>query len=162
MRHRTHLATAMSIGLPLMATTDTLSAGTITALAIGTLLPDIDEEVSWIGCRTRKISNFLSTIFGHRGVTHSMFFLVLVLMTLVLLVSFLNFSVMFTFYFILGYLIHLVADGFSKPGIKLLLPMSDKQIRFGNFYYINGGKIESLIFFAAIFIIIFECSILFW
>ena len=44
------------------------------AVGIGTLLPDIDEPQSIIGKKTMGISNFIKFIFGHRGFTHSLCF----------------------------------------------------------------------------------------
>lgn len=48
------------------------------AVALGSLLPDIDEPNSVLGKKTLGISNLLKAIFGHRGFTHSLSFIVLI------------------------------------------------------------------------------------
>lgn len=39
---------------------------------LGALLPDIDHPKSWLGRRLLFISLPLATVFGHRGITHSL------------------------------------------------------------------------------------------
>ncbi|HEX2942254.1 MAG TPA: metal-dependent hydrolase, partial [Rhodopila sp.] len=39
--------------------------------ATASLLPDIDHPKSWVGSRLRPISDLISAVFGHRGITHS-------------------------------------------------------------------------------------------
>lgn len=87
MQYRTHLATSLVVSLPIMATTDTLTVASITAVGLGAVFPDIDEPHSWIGCRTRGISDFLNKVFGHRGITHSLLGILIVFLTIVLMVN---------------------------------------------------------------------------
>lgn len=163
MRYRTHVVITLAIALPIMEKTDTVSLGTTSALLLGCLLPDIDERASWIGCRTLRISNFLNKIFRQKDVTHSLFFLILVLMTMGLLVSLINFNALLAIYFTFGYALHLIEDGFSKNGVRWLLPFTNKSFRFGKdfFYYTTGGPIENVIFYTSIFTLILESILLF-
>ncbi len=47
----------------------------ITATIIGSLLPDIDHTKSWIGKSVFPLAKWLSRNYGHRTITHSIFFL---------------------------------------------------------------------------------------
>ncbi|MBJ8096487.1 metal-dependent hydrolase, partial [Bacillus cereus] len=47
-------------------------------VSFGALLPDIDEQQSWIGRKTRGVSDLLNPVIGHRGITQSLLGLVLV------------------------------------------------------------------------------------
>lgn len=46
----------------------------ITATIIGSLLPDIDHTKSWIGKSVFPLAKWLSRNYGHRTITHSIFF----------------------------------------------------------------------------------------
>ena len=45
---------------------------------LGSLLPDIDEQGSYIGRRAKTLSFFISSIFSHRTFTHYLIFPVLI------------------------------------------------------------------------------------
>lgn len=163
MQLRTHFTTSLAIGLPLMATTGTLNSLNILIFTAGVLFPDINEESSWIGCRIRKVSKFISKAFSQKELTHSIFGYIVVLMTIVLLVNILHVNVVGSLYFLFGYLLHLLEDSFSKNGIRWLEPFSNQSFRTGKdvFYYVIGGRIESIILFASTFIVGIE-SLLFY
>ncbi|PFR46284.1 hypothetical protein COK29_31030, partial [Bacillus cereus] len=72
MQFRTHLTTSLAVALPVLAVTDTLTITNITAVCLGALLPDIDEPNSFIGQRTRGVSDLIHAVFDHRGMTHSL------------------------------------------------------------------------------------------
>lgn len=158
MQYRTHMTTALMVGLPIMAATDTLTIGAVAALSIGAVFPDIDEPNSWIGCRTRGISDLLNTVFGHRGITHSLMGVILVFLTILLMISILGFSFVVGMYFTLGYLLHLIGDSFSKSGVKWLLPFSDQSFQsgLGVIYYRTGSLVENIIFLSSVAILIFQ------
>ncbi len=155
MQYKTHFVTSLAVALPVMAATDTLTLGSVLALGLGAVFPDVDEPHSWIGCRTRGFSDFINKAFGHRGITHSLFGLLLVFLTIVLLINLSSFPVMLGFYFVIGYALHLIEDSFSKSGVKWLLPFSDKKIQsgFGIYYYKTGSLVEKLIFASAVIIV---------
>lgn len=158
MLYKTHLATSLALALPIMATTNTLSIGSIAALSLGLAFPDIDEPYSYIGCRTRKISNILNKIWGYKGIAHSLFGLILVSLTLGLMINIIHFNAVVGSYFILGYALHLVQDSFSKVGIRWFWPFSDYKFHSGKeiVYYTTGGKIEKLILIVSILILLLE------
>lgn len=156
MQYKTHLSTSLVVALPVMSATDTLTIGTVLAVGLGAVFPDIDEPHSWIGSRTRGISDFIKGFFGHRGLTHSLMGLFIVFLTMVLMVSFTPFSPIIGLYFILGYLLHLVGDSFSKSGVKWLLPFSDKafQSGLGIVYYRTGFLAERIIFIVSMLLLV--------
>lgn len=158
MQYKTHLTTSLAVALPIMAATDTLTLGSAIALGLGSVFPDIDEPYSWIGCRTRGISDLINKMFGHRGLTHSLVGIVLIFLTMVLMVGLAHFKAVLGLYFILGYALHLIGDSFSKSGVKWFLPLSDQSFQsgMGLIYYRTGSIIEKLIFFGSILILSME------
>jgi len=58
----------------------TINAAGLVCAAAGALLPDIDHPKSWVGRRLWLISLPLGTLLGHRGVTHSLFAVLLAVM----------------------------------------------------------------------------------
>lgn len=158
MQYRTHFVTSLAVALPIMTTTETLSIGSVIALSLGAVFPDIDEPHSWIGAKTRGISDILNKIFGHRGLTHSLLGMIIAFLTIMLMVSLAHFNVILGIYFMVGYALHLIEDSFSKSGVKWLLPFSDKQYQsgLGIYYYRTGSMIENLIFFGTVLILLIE------
>lgn len=117
------------------------------AIALGSLLPDIDEPNSLLGKKTLGISNLIKSIFGHRGFTHSLSFIILLGISLpifsLLSEDFWNeipliaeFSKSFGSiiesqnieYFgiglLLGCIFHLIGDMMTLSGVPLLLPFN--------------------------------------
>lgn len=162
MQYRTHFATSLAVALPIMATTGTISIGSVVALGIGVAFPDIDEPHSWIGCRTRGISDILNKIFGHRGLTHSLFGVIIAFLTIALMVNLTHFRALIGLYFLIGYTLHLIEDSFSKTGVKWLLPFSERnyQSGMGVFYYRTGSIAENLILIGAVLVLVFEIKAL--
>lgn len=158
MQYRTHFTTSLAVTLPIMTATGTLSISSVIALGLGSVFPDIDEPHSWIGARTRGLSDAIKLFFGHRGLTHSLFGLILAMATTTLLLTLTPLNPLTGTYFVLGYALHLVEDSFSKSGVKWLLPMTDKPFRFGKgvFYYVTGGVIERFIFLSAVIVVIWQ------
>lgn len=81
---------------------------------VGTFLPDIDSKYSRLG--KRKSLRIFQFFVKHRSIIHSFTFLFLV--TGIILMVFPP----ATFGFFVGYGSHLVADGFTKEGIKPFYP----------------------------------------
>ncbi|MFB7304607.1 MULTISPECIES: metal-dependent hydrolase [Bacillati] len=162
MQYRTHFVTSLSVTLPIMTSTDTLSIGSVLAVGLGAVFPDIDEPHSWIGCRTRGISDFLNKVFGHRGITHSLMGILIVFLTIALMVGLSPFKASIGLYFILGYILHIVGDSFSKSGVKWLVPFSEKSFQsgMGVVWYRTGSKIENLIFLGSVLILIMYIKVL--
>ncbi|WP_077624037.1 metal-dependent hydrolase [Sediminibacillus massiliensis] len=91
----------------------------------GSLFPDICHSGSKIGRKAPGLSKIISSLFGHRTITHSLLFLILVQFLLNSFVPYpdLNKGIM------VGMVSHLVLDAATKNGIKLLYPLS-LTIRF--------------------------------
>ncbi len=100
--------------------------------AFGALLPDIDHPGSWAGRRFAVISIPLSTVIGHRGVTHSL--IATLLLGVCLYVYGLGFALA---PLLVGYASHLVADSLTPSGVPWLWPwkrtFSLKLFRTGSF-----------------------------
>jgi inner membrane protein len=94
----------------------------ITATLFGSLLPDIDHTKSWIGKAFFPLAKWLSVNYGHRTITHSVFFLVgLCIISLFVEKVFRNdFSVTIILFF--SVLSHLIFDMVTLQGIPLFYP----------------------------------------
>lgn len=160
MKYKTHLTTSLAVALPVLAQTGNLTVGNVIAVGLGALLPDIDEQHSWIGRRTRGVSDLMNTVFGHRGITHSLFGLVLVLIPILFAVGMTPLSFTNGMCILAGYFLHLVEDSFSKKGIKWLLPISNKKFQSGFYviYYSYNGLAEKLILIISTLVIIYELA----
>lgn len=97
--------------------------GTITAGLAG-LLPDLDHPDSVIGRKARFISIPLSSLFGHRGITHSLFAVGAMLAMLIYVTDMPLFSKAATLItpVCVGYLSHLLGDFMTVGGIPALYP----------------------------------------
>ena len=155
MQFRTHLTTSIVVALPVLAVTDTLTITNITAVCLGALIPDIDEPNSFIGQRTRGVSDLIHAAFDHRGMTHSLVGIAFtsILMLFMAIVTPISFITALCVVF--GYCLHIIEDSFSVSGVKWLLPFSKKRYQSG-FHVISyrtGGWAEMGVFFISIVLI---------
>lgn len=97
----------------------------ISAGAIGALLPDICHSGSKIGRRFKGLSKLINKLFGHRTITHSLLFLILMNM----LVAYLTTNEGIRVGILIGMVSHFLLDAATKNGIKLLYPLK-LTIRF--------------------------------
>ena len=106
----------------------------IAVALFSTYLPDIDSKFSSIG----KIAVFrpFQWFVRHRSLTHSAVFLSAVCFILQLIHPFL------TAPFALGYGLHILADGFTKHGVRVFYPLNWKLRGVVK----TGGLAEALIF----------------
>ena len=155
MTYKTHLLSSFVAAIPIMTATDTMSVSAAFALSLGTLLPDIDEPRSWIGRRTRGISDLIRYLFGHRAETHSVTGIGVIALFTIPIVYFTSLLPVTAAFFVFGYFMHIFADSFSKdnpndpdPGIRWFLPFSSKAFHsgFGILYYRTGKLSEALVF----------------
>jgi inner membrane protein len=114
----------------------------IMATVLGSLLPDIDHTKSWIGKSVFPIARWLSRNYGHRTITHSIFFLLG--MYVISLFFEKTFCVDYSISTILFFSIvsHLIFDMVTLAGIPLFYPLyknpcvlpanPDMRIRSGN------------------------------
>lgn len=153
MLYKNHLLVSNAVAIPLMEMTDTLTIGGVLALSLGVLIPDIDKPKSYIGRRTRGVSDIVGGVFGHRGLTHSLTFVVFIGMVVIPLTSSLGIASIGQ-WFTIGVFLHILEDSFSNRGVSWLLPLSKKKYHVP--LYTTGGLFESLIGLAAlIWLIIF-------
>lgn len=126
---------------------------------IGSVLPDIDHPNSFIG-RKLKISSFIiNKLFGHRGITHTLIFSIVIPLIIAVIAFYgldgLAQSMMmyFSIGLFVGILSHLILDAMTKSGVPLLYPFTDKTFRIGGLIK-TGGKTELLVRFS---LFIFVC-----
>jgi inner membrane protein len=104
-------------------------------------LPDIDNPNSIIGQMFPKLSNYLLERFGHRGLTHSIFPLILLGVVALGNANLLE--------ILIGYASHLLLDSFNSFGIMVLYPNNTRFVLF-NLGIRVGSNIELLLNFALI------------
>jgi inner membrane protein len=140
----TSLLTAKWINAPAPQTVLMLAGG-----VLGSMLPDIDHPSSAFGRRVLPISMVISTLFGHRGITHSLFAVVgmsaLAWYSLHHLDWHPGYSVPFAVGIAVGYLSHLAGDWMTNSGVPLLWP--DKRRFVAPFRIFTGDFREYLLAF---------------
>ncbi|MBB5173669.1 metal-dependent hydrolase [Texcoconibacillus texcoconensis] len=114
-------------------------------IAIGSLLPDIDEPKSFIGRKCPFVSNFLKRVFGHRGLTHS------ALITAIIFMVSEQFDSTIISGLAYGYLFHVLGDFFSRRGVALLAPLSKKRFAAPITYKTNGWGEKMIAFVCYLF-----------
>lgn len=108
-----------------------------------TLLPDIDSKNSKLG--HYKIFRIFNLFTKHRGITHSLIFLAVISFFIFL------FSKEILLAFVLGYVLHIFCDGFTREGVTPFYP-SKKRI---SGWIKTGGITEIFIFIVFIFVDLF-------
>lgn len=145
----------MVIALPVLAFTDALTVTNIAAVGLGALLPDIDEPNSFIGRRTRGVSDLIHAVFDHRGMTHSLVGIAFTSILMLLLANFTPIPFITALCVVFGYCLHIIEDSFSVSGVKWLLPFSKKRYQSG-FHVISyrtGGWAEMGVFLISVILI---------
>lgn len=114
--------------------------GMLTA-AIGSKLPDIDLRRSSMGMKHKTMSKVVSKVGGgHRGITHTLLFPVLLLLLTWFSVDYLRdyywlhtitSSLLFGLTF--GYIMHIIADLFNGKGCPILWPISKSKVSVADF-----------------------------
>lgn len=94
----------------------------ISVTILGSLLPDIDHTKSWIGKSVYPIAKWLSRNYGHRTITHSIFFLIGIYLISLFVEK--NFSEDYSISTIVFFSIlsHLIFDMVTLAGIPLFYP----------------------------------------
>ena len=111
------------------------------ACLFGGLLPDICHPGSWTGRRARALSKGISRFFGHRTITHSILFIILIYWL----------TSTFTFQYdhliqiglLVGIVSHIVLDAMTVRGIQLFYPIP-LRVRFP-LYLKTASKGEGII-----------------
>ncbi|WP_243405931.1 metal-dependent hydrolase [Priestia megaterium] len=144
LRYHTHIATSIAAGAGVAITGDaSFTFPYVVGIAIGALLPDIDEPNSYIGRRSLGLAKVIKSIFGHRGITHSILAsgLIFYLHTM--------YDNDFTLGIAYGYAFHILGDFFSKRGVPFFSPLSKKKFK-PPLTYETGSGAETLIFYLAV------------
>lgn len=151
MLYNTHIAVTYAVTLPFLVSTGSLSVGNIIAVGIGSVLPDIDHPKSFIGNRTRGLSDSVGTIFGHRGLAHSLAGVIFFLFAIRFLLTSFQLPLVWADWLIVGYMAHLIEDSFSKAGVAWLQPVYNRRMQFGFklIYYRTGKVSEKLLYITA-------------
>ncbi|PAF53808.1 hypothetical protein BKH42_03510 [Helicobacter sp. 13S00482-2] len=155
MTFKSHIALGAIGGLTLGALTPigeikTFYTAMMPLIALGSVLPDIDEPKSFIGRKLPGFSHIISLTFTHRGFTH---FLICPLLIAVIAGLFLKEGRFYVYALCFGMIMHQIGDMLTKSGIpyyffpfKIKAVLLPKKLRF-----YTGGIIERLVF---IFILI--------
>jgi len=132
---RTHIAISLFFILILInGISNQLDFVLITLIA--TLLPDIDTKFSKLG---KKIFfRPIQFLVEHRGLFHSIIFLILIMLPFILFFPNLAFG------FFLGYGLHLIADSLTIHGIQPFYPFKSKLKIRG--FIRTGGILELSLF----------------
>ncbi len=127
------------------------------ATGVGASLPDIDEYNS--STSRKSIINF-SLFLRHRGITHSLLGWIAFSTILYFIMNHfspialsmtkpLNYWDSIWLGLVIGYLLHLIEDSFSKQGVEWLTPFFKKRRKKKFFHYKVGGPFEKTITFLA-------------
>jgi inner membrane protein len=113
----------------------------IAGVALGSLLPDIDEPKSKVGRKAPILSHGIKLFFGHRGITHTL--LASIIVGSLLFYFSKGFPSPLAIGLTIGYLFHILEDALSIEGVPLLFPITKKH--FGIPIYRTGGLREYVI-----------------
>lgn len=136
---KTHIAFGVLIGTQYaIAQSQNISqfAAIIGTTALFSIIPDICHAGSKLGRKIWPISILIRLLFGHRTVTHSIFFVILTSVLLYVL----QVEKIYIFSAIFGVLSHLFLDMLTPSGVTLFFPWQ-KKIRFP-FKFKTGGIID--------------------
>ena len=114
-------------------------------LAFTALLPDIDNPRSKVGRKVKLFSKVFNFLFGHRTLTHSIFFMGVI--SLIIWKLFDGYYIPF----VIGYGSHLVLDSVTKQGVNFIYPI--KQFRISGFIK-TGGLFERVFFWLLVFLVV--------
>lgn len=124
----THIAAAELLYLVLLTTTGVLLSPVNAALvALSSVLPDADTGASYVGRALPPVSRLIEARFGHRTLTHSFLFCLL-LAVMALPLSFVSRDVYYCL--LLGYSSHPVLDTMTVNGVRLFYPFSNAKCVF--------------------------------
>lgn len=120
MQGNTHIVGGITASLAFAQFSNDNPLVLVGAGVIGALLPDICHRGSKIGRTFPIIAKLVNTVFGHRSFTHSLLFLLLVMLILHTLIPYRAISIGV----IVGMASHIVLDMCTKKGVKLFFPAS--------------------------------------
>ncbi len=145
MLFRTHLTFALLIALFTFNKFNINKILFFIIILFSAAFPDIDQYKSKIGRKFGIISRLINFIFGHRGIIHSLVFLIP--LTIVIWIIFKNLYIPF----LLGFLSHLILDGLTLQGINFLYPVSKLETKG---FIRTGGLLEQIFFILLVIIVV--------
>jgi membrane-bound metal-dependent hydrolase YbcI (DUF457 family) len=124
----THITFAEFVYLLLLTTTGVALSGLNAAfVALAAVLPDVDTGSSYVGKSLPFLSSWLERRFGHRTLTHSALFL-LILALVALPLDLLSSDAYFCL--VVGYATHPFLDTMNVNGVRLFYPFSNVKCVF--------------------------------
>ncbi|ELS02723.1 putative membrane-bound metal-dependent hydrolase [Xenococcus sp. PCC 7305] len=111
---------------------------------IGGLMPDLDHPKSALGRRIPLVSDTISALFGHRGITHSLLavgVMILVLMSITTKPEYQELNWMVA-PLCIGYISHIIGDSLTPSGVPLLYP---KKKNYSLKVFKTGSLLEFII-----------------
>ena len=139
MTGKTHIIGGLAASLAFAHVTSYDPVLLVGAGVIGAVLPDICHGGSKVGRAFPLVSKVINGLFGHRSFTHSLLFLMIMVIVMDSFVT--NESV--TAGILVGMVSHLVLDMATRNGIKLLFPLKIR-VRFP-LTTRTGGTVESVV-----------------
>ena len=150
---KTHLAFGFLFGLLVKQLTNVGNVFVYFAIVlIASLLPDIDSPNSKASRQLGIIGKVTRTLTKHRGIFHSIW---VPLVSSILLWHFVGKT--YAIALVVGYMSHLIIDGFTKSGINFLHPFSTLRLQG---FVETGSLMETC--FLIIFVVIIVIKLVPW
>lgn len=127
------------------------------AYLLGITAPDLDHKNSKAGRSLKPVSWLLNSVFGHRGLVHSILGALLISFLFGLIIQFIGLASNVTIWFFFGFLAHLVGDSLTPNGIAWFYPFSKKKFRS----FIRTGSMLEVLFLAIILVGIWKFGLKF-
>lgn len=156
MTYTTHILTGLLAGGTILLQQPDPQLSLLSAVFIGSLIPDIDEPNSYAGRRNRGTSHLIKALFGHRGITHTLFGLFISNIVILGVIYYYKLDIQYLYYFDIGILIgHFLLDLITKDGIPLFAPFYKKRIKIPIFTVGGFGEFvfRTFIFIGLIYLI---------
>jgi inner membrane protein len=148
MRFYTHIAFGFLIGLILWQF-NIVSIGNVyiffVFILLGSLLPDIDTPNSKMGHKFGIVSDFISKVFGHRGIIHTIWGGLLLCGIFWYFINRVYGAALFY-----GFMSHLISDGFTKMGINFTHPIAKLHLSG----FIETGSVLEHVFLVVTIVLI--------
>jgi inner membrane protein len=114
-------------------------------MILGSLLPDIDTPDSKMGRKFGIVSDFISKIFGHRGIIHTIWGGMFLCGLFWYFINRVYGAALFY-----GFMSHLIADGFTVMGINFTHPILKLHLSG----FVETGSMLENVFFALTIVLI--------
>lgn len=109
---------------------------------VAALLPDIDHHKSFVGRVFFFISFWMKIFVGHRNLTHSFAFALLLFSVAYLTVDYFSWNYIYAYAFLVGYLSHIFADYIVSGGVQLFFPY---QKKYSLNLFVTGDLVEYIL-----------------